>query len=166
MVCSGLQGLFSSDKSLGNLLALIGAFLSAGYLLVGRKVRPKMDLSTYTYLVYTFAAIVLTGIVVISHVKVTGYSSQSYVWLLALAIIPQIIGHSAFNWALKYLSAAFVSIALLGEPVGSIILAFLLLKEKPTILEIVGGILILIGIVIATGKPRQKLKRNQFQQLP
>jgi drug/metabolite transporter (DMT)-like permease len=70
--------------------------------------------------------------------------------MFALAIIPQIIGHSAFNWALKYLSAAYVSIALLGEPVGTVILALFFLRETPTIMELVGGVLILIGIFLAT----------------
>ena len=66
------------------------------------------------------------------------------------ALIPQLIGHSTYNWALRYLSAAYVSIALLGEPIGTTILALFLLKEAPTILEIVGGILTLLGIYIAS----------------
>ena len=75
-----------------------------------------------------------------------------YVWIFGLAIIPQLIGHSSFNWALKYLPATLVSIALLGEPVGTVILSYLFLKESPTILEIVGGILILLGIMIVSLK--------------
>ena len=75
-----------------------------------------------------------------------------YVWIFGLAIIPQLIGHSSFNWALKYLPATLVSIALLGEPVGTVILSYLFLKESPTILEIFGGILILLGIMIVSLK--------------
>ncbi len=160
LACSGIEDLVSSEKTLGNLLALAGAFLSAGYLIIGRKARTSMDLPTYTYLVYSIAALVLIIAVVLSGEKIIGYSFQSYFWLFALALLPQLVGHSAFNWALKYLRAAFVSIALLGEPVGTILLAYLFLKEKPAILEIAGGILILIGITIATLRPGDQEKQS------
>jgi drug/metabolite transporter (DMT)-like permease len=100
--------------------------------------------------VYTTAAIVLLALVVISREKLTGYSTPIYLWMISLAVVPQIIGHSVFNWALKYLSAAYVSIDLLGEPVGTVILAMIFLKQSPTVMELVGGIFILIGIFLAT----------------
>jgi len=148
--CLELSDLWSGRNFTGNLLALSGAFLSAGYLMVGRKVRSSLDLPVYTFIVYGIASIVLIGLVAVTGSKVTGYAPKSYLWIAALALIPQVIGHTAFNWALKYLSAAYVSIALLGEPVGTILLAALLLRELPTALEITGGILILAGIAIAT----------------
>jgi len=64
--------------------------------------------------------------------------------------VPQLLGHTSFNWALRYLSAAFVSISLLGEPIGSSILAYFLFRETPTILKLFGAILILVGIYIAS----------------
>jgi drug/metabolite transporter (DMT)-like permease len=70
--------------------------------------------------------------------------------MLCLAIFPQVIGHSVFNWSLKYLSAAYVSIALLGEPVGTVILSMIFLREYPTLLESLGGVLIMLGIWLAT----------------
>jgi drug/metabolite transporter (DMT)-like permease len=96
------------------------------------------------------AAIVLVVIMFLGDFKPFGYSPQIYLWLILLAVIPQLLGHSTFNWALGYLSAAFVSITLLGEPIGSTILAYFLLGEKPTMIKIFGGILILIGIYIAS----------------
>jgi len=152
IVCTGVKEMFSGRHFLGNFLALSGAFLSAGYLMVGRKVRNSLNLSTYTFIVYSVAALVLMLIVLITGKAVMGYSPVNYLWILMLAIVPQLIGHSAFNWALKYLSAAFVSVALLGEPVGTVILAFLFLREIPNRMELFGGILILVGIVIATRK--------------
>lgn len=154
ITCSGFEGMFSGRHFGGNLLALGGAFLSGGYLMVGRKVRNSLDLSVYTFVVYGFAAIVLIIMVIITGSKISGYSSINYIWILSLAVVPQLIGHSAFNWALKYLSAAFVSIALLGEPVGTVILAYFFLAEKPSVLEVVGGLLILSGIFIATRKKK------------
>ncbi len=154
--CSDINNLWSGGYFLGNLLALAGAFLSGCYIMVGRKVRNSLSLPIYTAVVYGVASIVLIFLVIISGAKVTGFAPMSYLWIIALALIPQVIGHTAFNWALKYLSAAYVSIALLGEPVGTVILAALLLKENPTTLEILGGILILIGIFVATQRNRRK----------
>lgn len=150
LTCLGLNDLWGGNNFTGNLLALSGAFLSAGYLMVGRKVRGSLDLPVYTFFVYGIASIVLLILVAVTGSKVSGYAPRSYLWIAALALIPQLTGHTAFNWALKYLSAAYVSIALLGEPVGTILLAALLLRELPTALEIIGGVLILAGIAIAT----------------
>ncbi len=150
IACSGLQALWGGANSIGNLLAFAGALLSAGYLMAGRKARGTIALPVYTFIVYGTAALILSGLVAIKGDKVIGYSDMSYLWILALALIPQSVGHTAFNWALKFLPAAFVSIALLGEPVGTVILAALLLHEAPTLLELLGGLLILMGIAMAT----------------
>lgn len=150
LTCQNIAATFHGKAFLGNAMALAGAFLSAGYLMVGRKVRKHVSLSSYIFSVYSVAAIVLLLLVLLTGQKVSGYSAPTYLWMVALALVPQIIGHSAFNWALKYLSAAYVSIALLGEPVGTVILTMLFLRESPTVLELVGGILILAGIVLAT----------------
>ena len=73
------------------------------------------------------------------------------------------MGHSTFNWALVYLSAAYVSIALLGEPIGSTILALIFLKERPTAFKLFGAILILAGIYVATqGEARRKARQVEL----
>ena len=148
--CTTTQGLFAGRAFIGNIFALGGAFFSAGYLMVGRKVRERYSLLTYVFLVYAIAALFLLIIVGVTRTSLKIANPIDMIWLVALALIPQVIGHSTFNWALKYLSAAYVSIALLGEPVGTVILAFLILKEKPTIFELVGGALILCGIYLAS----------------
>lgn len=158
LVCSGFNNMFSGRYFIGNMLALAGAFLSGGYIMVGRKVRNSLSLPIYTAVVYGVASIVLILLVSLTGTRVTGFAPKSYLWIIALALIPQVIGHTAFNWALKYLSASYVSIALLGEPVGTVILAALLLHELPTTLEILGGILILTGITVATQRFRRKKK--------
>ncbi len=134
----------------GNFLALIGAWAASGYILAGRKVRPHISLPVYTFLVYGISAIFLIAAVFVTGTKMTGFSNLTYVWLLLLAVIPQLIGHSTFNWALRYIPASVVSIALLGEPVGSTVLAIFFLKENPTLIEIGGGVLILAGIYLSS----------------
>jgi drug/metabolite transporter (DMT)-like permease len=135
---------------LGDLLALVGALAAAGYLLIGRSLREKMSLIPYIFLVYGMAAIVLVVVMLVAGESPFGYEPQTYIWFLLLALVPQLLGHSTFNWALRYLPAAFVSITLLGEPIGSAILAYFILDEVPTALMVFGAILILVGIYVAS----------------
>ena len=142
----------TSDESalLGNSLALLGAWMAAGYLMVGRRVRSTLPLIKYIFFVYSFSAIFLLLYVFISGETLTGYSGQIYLWMILLGLIPQLFGHSIFNWALGHLPAAFVSIALIGEPIGTILLAFIFVQEVPNHLEVFGGLFILGGIFLVS----------------
>lgn len=140
----------------GDVLALLGAWAGAGYMLIGRKLRPTLSLTPYIFVVYGISAIVLLVMVAFSGQPVLGFSPSVYFYMLLLALIPQILGHSSFNWALAHLPASFVSIALLAEPVGSTLLAYLFLDETPSGLKIFGALLILGGIMLATLKPAAK----------
>jgi drug/metabolite transporter (DMT)-like permease len=150
ITCPTLADFMHGQAFLGDILAVCGAIAGAGYLLIGRKLRAKMSLVSYISLVYGMAAIVLVIIMLSAGLKPFGYSPQIYLWLILLALIPQLIGHSTFNWALGFLSAAYVSITLLGEPIGSTILAYFILQERPTLIKLAGGVLILVGIYIAS----------------
>jgi len=135
---------------LGNLLALSGAFFAAGYMLIGRYVRPKLPLTLYVTSVYGVAAFVLFLFTVFAGQSLWPYPMRAWGWFMALALIPQILGHSSFNWALRYLPASLVTLALLGEPVGTMLLASIFLAEAPTWAEMVGGGAILLGIYLAS----------------
>jgi len=148
LVCEAL--IFAGESMLGNFLALFGAWMAAGYMLIGRQLRKKLSTIPYTALVYGVAALILVIAVIIRADPVFSYSDETYFWLLALGIFPQLLGHSLFNWSLKYISAAYVSLTLLGEPIGTIVLALIFLKESPTLLEGMGAILILIGIIVGS----------------
>jgi drug/metabolite transporter (DMT)-like permease len=150
LVCPSPGEFLHGQAFLGDLLALAGAIAAAGYLLIGRNLRASVSMLSYIFVVYSIAAVVLIVIMKVAGLQAFGYPSITYVWFLALALFPQLIGHSTYNWALGYLSAAYVSIALLGEPIGSTILAFILLKETPTPMKIAGAILILAGIYLAS----------------
>jgi len=155
---SGLIGF--GDKALtgnalmGDGLAVLGAMAASGYLLIGRRVRKGQDLLSYIFPVYSAGAVVLILIALTFQKPFFGYSPSTYLYLFLLALIPQLIGHTTFNWALKYLPAPMVAIAILGEPVGSTVLAFFILGEGLTPLKIIGGILIFSGIIIALKKRR------------
>jgi drug/metabolite transporter (DMT)-like permease len=150
-----IASMFSGKAAFGNLLALVGAWMSAGYLLIGRGVRSKVSLIPYAFIVYGTAAMMLLAMVGYTGEKISGYSPTTYIWLIALGIVPQLLGHSSFNWALGYLSAAYVAVALLGEPIGATILGSILLHEIPTSLEIIGGGILLFGIYLASRSDRE-----------
>lgn len=141
----------------GDWLAFLGAVTAAGYFLIGRRLRAKLSLISYISVVYLTAAVLLVIMALGAGHSFTGYGPRTYAMFLLLAVVPQILGHSSFNWALRYLSATFVTVTILGEPIGSTILAYFILKEVPTLLKMVGGGLILAGIYIASGEERKSL---------
>ena len=138
-----------SGALLGDLMALAGAWMMTGYLLVGRRLRSGLTLVPYVFVVYGMAAIVLVLWMAISGRSFTGLAPRTWLWLALLALVPQLLGHSSFNWALRYLPASFVAIALLGEPVGSTALAWALLREIPGPFTLGGAALVLTGIAVA-----------------
>jgi len=140
---SGLQDLTVQNPSvlLGDILAFSGAIMASGYLIVGSKLREEMDVLPYISMVYTFSAIFLLITSLFLGVSFTGYKQSSYFYMVLLAIVPQLIGHTAFNWALKHLKASMVAITILGEPIGASILAYFIFKEKIQPFQSVGIIL-------------------------
>lgn len=146
---------------LGSGLALGGSIAVAGYLLIGRRLRQSMGLLSYIFLTYLSAAVILLVAALASGQRLTGYTGMTYLWFVLLALVPQLLGHSSLNWALRFVPATMVTIAVLGEPVGATLLAFFILKETPSWLEITGGVLILAGIGWAFSQPRQTLPQAQ-----
>ena len=142
----------SKEALMGDGLALLGALAASGYFLVGRKMRRNQDLIAYIFPVYSTAGLVLIVLSFSFRQPFFGYSPTTYLFFLLLAIVPQLIGHTTFNWALKYLPASMVAITILGEPIGSTILAYFVLGEGLTFWKILGGISIFTGILIALKK--------------
>ena len=142
----------SKETLMGDGFALLGAMAASGYLLVGRKMRKDQDLLSYIFPVYSTAGLILILLSLIFQKPFGGYSSSTYLYLFLLALVPQLIGHTTFNWALKYLPASMVAITILGEPIGSAILAYFILGEGLTTWKVIGGISIFAGILIALKK--------------
>ncbi len=177
--CPAPADFVRGEGFLGDMLALAGAAAVAIYLVIGRSVRARLPLLVYIFLTYGVAALTLlagvwlmgagdarfapaafpasvaaglAGLLAEGRPPVGGWA----LWVLLLALIPQLIGHSAYNWALKYLPATFVSVTVLGEPIGSILLALALLNETPSPLKLLGAGLILAGILSAARRPPDK----------
>lgn len=162
MVGSALIGVTdlgqSGAESLqGDALALAGAAAVSGYLLIGRKLRKQLSLIAYIGLVYSTAAVVLLALMSAMGAGVFGYSVKGYALVLLLALGPQLIGHSSYNWALKYLSATFITITLFAEPIGATLLAIPLLAQTPSLLKFFGGAFVLVGIYLAAREEAQAI---------
>ena len=148
--CPGLGEILRGNAMWGNFLALAGAWTVSGYLIIGRKLRAKMSLLPYIFLVYGMSAIVLVIIMFAAGQSPLGYPARAYGWIFLLAAFPQLIGHSTYNWVLRYIPATLVAIITLVEPIGSAILAYLILHEIPSNGVLFGGLLILLGIYLAS----------------
>ena len=145
-----------SNPLLGDVLALIGALSGTGYFLIGRELRRRLGILPYIWLVYSAAAMLLLLWMGLAGQSLLGLSPRTYLLLLGLALGPQLLGHTSFNWAVKYLSATFVTVAILGEPIGSTIFALLIFPNQDLrLLQVAGGVALLIGIVVATLAERQ-----------
>ena len=156
----GLSGL----QVWGDFLALAGAWFVAGYLLIGRQLRDRMPLLVYIYIVYGTAAVWLSVLAALAGASFTHqpngelFPLSAWACLLLLALLPQLVGHSSYNYALRFLPPTYVAIVPLAEPIGSSLLAFVLLAEAPPPLTLLGAIVILIGIGCASwpAQPRTR----------
>ena len=143
-------GMDGKTSILGLFLALSGAWMASAYFIIGKKLSNTLPSKLYVTIVYSVSSLVLGIFMLIEQGQVlVVYSPMVYGLFLLMAVIPQSLGHTSFNTALKYLPAGIVSLALLFEPIGSTILAIFLLNEMPSIAEIIGGIFILNGLIIA-----------------
>ena len=133
---------------LGNTLALLGALAASGYFLIGRSIRSNLSLLAYVWLTYSFAAIALVIAALANDASFSDVSATGWLLIAALALGPQLIGHTSFNWALRRLSATFVAISILAEPIGSALLAWWLLNENFVALQLAGFVALLMGIFV------------------
>lgn len=149
LVIIGGRDFASSPGELGgDALALLGALLAAGYRTVGRELRPGMSTLTYSAAVYAIAAAVLWLLVAGFRPATGGFGGDTWTYLVLLALVPQVIGHTAFNWALIHFRVVTVSIANMGEPIVATLLAIPILSERPTLALAIGGPIIIAGVVV------------------
>ncbi len=138
-----------SHPLLGNALALVGSWCFSAYLLIGRRLRADMPLPAYIWLAYGTAALFLLAACRGAGISLEGYSTPAYLVALGMALGPQLLGHTAYNWSLKHVSPTFVAVVTLGEPMGSAAMAWLFFAESFALLQGIGFVLLLTGIYLA-----------------
>jgi drug/metabolite transporter (DMT)-like permease len=147
---------FSGEAVKGNLLALGGGIMAGLYILGGSRYRKKLTLSTYAFLVYGPASLFLLAASLSTGVDLTPIEPNEYLLFLLLAVGPMLAGHTIYNWALRYVSPLVISVTLLGEPVGSSMLAYLILSENPGTGALLGGPVVLLGIFLVARYARSQ----------
>jgi len=143
------------DVLRGDMLAVGGAMAAAVYIVLGRKLRANVSLLAYVTICYGCAAVLLWLLVLILRLPVVGFSTQTYWAFIGMAVISQVVGHTSYNWSLRWFSSSLVAVSLLGEPIGSSILAYFIFGEELTMVKLAGGGLILVGIYLAAA-PKKK----------
>ena len=153
----------------GNALAVVGAVTVAAYYLAGRSLRQRVPLIPYVVVVYAVCALALFAFVLGEALAggaalgptLFDYPVEEWLLFLGMAVGPGIFGHTVFNWALGHLEASVVSVSLLGEPVGSTLLAVVLLSEVPGVVTLVGGAIVLGGIYVTTRAREDSAETDQ-----
>jgi drug/metabolite transporter (DMT)-like permease len=161
-----LNGDYARNPIFGAVLALVGAIAGSIYITIGRKARANVPTMPYVWIVFSVGGLVAFGAVLFNGVPLLGYSAEGYGWLLALTIVPHLIGHSAFNHALRFFSATMVSIAGQAITVSAAVVAFFIFAEVPGWLEVIGSAIIMFGVTMAImASQHKRWKQNQADKL-
>ena len=135
---------------LGAGLALFGAFCMSCYLLIGRKLSWQLPPTAYSWLVFSGAAVVTMIFMLFTQTPISGFSAMGYFWIIMVTIVAQVIGHMSMNVALGYFPATHVGVALLVSVAVSTVLALILFNEVPSALQIIGSLVIVIGVLLVS----------------
>lgn len=150
----GLRG--AELALLGNGLALLGALAVVGYFIVGRNVRARVSLLGYATPLYLICSFFLLPWAVATGSRLYPYGRTEWLYFAALAIVPTILGHTVFNWAIKHVRPSVISLAFLGEPVAASLLALIIFGQRPPPATLIGGALVLLGIFLTTSTRRPR----------
>ena len=152
---TGVDVAISGRAFLGDLLALAGGILAAGYVTVGGDVRQTVSTTLYTTICYATAAVLLGVACLGGGAALSGYDARTWACLLGLTAGPQFLGHSLVNRVLRTTTATVVSVAILFEIVGSTAIAWLAFGESPPAGAYPAAVLIAAGtvLVVLAGRP-------------
>ncbi|GAB4556216.1 MAG: DMT family transporter [Pleurocapsa sp.] len=147
----------NSNPFLGDILALVGAMMASLYIVLGSQAQQKgLNITSYVAIAYSSAAVFLLPLPLFFQTSYLGYPSQVYLYILLMAIISQLLGHTSFNWAVRWISPTFISISLLFEPIVSSYLGWVIFSEMPSIWVFIGGSILLVGVAFTIFIPIKK----------
>jgi drug/metabolite transporter (DMT)-like permease len=141
----------------GDGLALLGALAVVGYFIIGRKARTRISLLGYVTPLYAVCSLFLLIWVLAMGDSLWPYSGTQWIYFTALAVVPTILGHTVFNWAIKHVRPSVISLAFLGEPVAASVLAFIFFAQRPPLATFIGGALVLTGVYLSLSAPQSKV---------
>ncbi len=152
LVALGVGGAIAAGSRpvLGALLALVGSVSIGLYLLLGRAFHKRLATTAYSWLVFTVAAVLALVAVLFMNIPFTGYGLIGYAWIVISTIVSQLLGHVPLNICLRYFPATKVSVFMQLGVVGSAILALFLFGEIPSVWQVVGSGVILVGVSLVS----------------
>ena len=151
------SGLNDANSMIGAILSTFAAMAGAAYITIGRSVRRKVSLFPYVWILFGIGGILGLLFTLATRTPILGHSATGYFWLIMLTLIPQLIGHSGYNFALRYFTATLTSLSSQLITITATIVAFFIFAEVPTVSDIIGSTVIGIGVIIAI------LNRNRTQ---
>ena len=133
---------------------MLGGVAAGLYILGGRKMRKTVSIASYAFVVYSVGTLVLFAICLLFSAPVYNLNLQVYGIILIMAVVSGIFGHTLYNWSLEYVRASVASVFLLGEPIGSSLLAYAIpwIHQIPSQFTLMGGSIILLGIYLTARK--------------
>ena len=143
----------ASNPILGNSMALLAALLVSVYLIIGRMVRQQRSWLAYVAPLYCMTALTTLTVALLKDIPLLGYDWDVYGLCLAMAVIPQLLGHGSLNYAVRFFPAATIGLASLFEPVGASLLAYGFFGEAPSLLGMVAILVILVSVSLAMRRP-------------
>ena len=138
-----------SNPNLGNILALLGAIMSSLYIIFGSQAqRQGLSTGNYIAIAYSVAAVCLFPLPFLYQTSYFNYSVPVYFYVLLMAVMSQVIGHTSLNWSVRWVSPTVISLSLLFEPVVASLVGAVVFKEIPSVNLLVGGLVIILGIAM------------------
>ncbi len=147
-LASGLDFIVSPRAFAGDLLALLGAVAAAGYTAFGERARASVSTLAYTAVCYPICGVLLLVVCLAGGVRMSGYPGLTWLAIGAMAVGPQLLGHSMFNYALEHISATTVSVLILLEVPGAALLTWLWLHQVPPRAQWPGLAVLVLGVVV------------------
>ncbi|MBP1927006.1 drug/metabolite transporter (DMT)-like permease [Sedimentibacter acidaminivorans] len=164
IIAMGSSGGSTNDMMLGNILAFMGAIFVAGYFVIGGIVRKNLSAGSYVFIVYSASVVVLFFMCLLTKTPIYPYSPKEFLLFFALAFFCSILGHTVYNYLMKYISATMISISTLCEPIFASILALIIFKEIPSIYTLIGGTIVLSGVFYyILSQTSKKIKKQNIQ---
>ncbi len=129
----------------GDLLGLLAGFFYGMFFLATERARDALSSLISWWISAAVATLALLALTILFQQPLVGYSTNTYLNLIALALLVQIFGWLCINYALGHLPASIVAPTLLGQPVITAIAGVPLLGQALSAAQVVGGAVVLAG---------------------
>ncbi len=154
LVLTGVDLQVSGDALVGDLLALAGGLFAAIYVAVGGEARRTLSTTSYAFACYSICAVVLLAVCIVGGVQLGGYSADTWLKLVVLTVVAQLLGHTIFNRVVGTVGPVVVSLCILFEVPGAALIAAIWLGQVPPLAAVPAALLVLLGVaLVVTERP-------------